>query len=159
MKYKKIAVGGTFDCLHDGHKSILSKAFELGNQVLIGVTKTKIRNEKKSAAIQSLKTRVEELKSFLQARDLLDRAELVFISDPIGPADKDEELMGIVVTGKTRSKAEKINELRVENGLNKLDIIEIPLVLADDEKPISSKRIRKGKIDIHGNLMSEKKEK
>lgn len=156
MKYKKVAVGGTFDCLHDGHKSILSKAFESGNKVLIGITETKIRSEKEWSEIQSLKTRVEKLKNFLRKRNWLDRTELVFISDPVGPADEDEELEAIVVTEKTKSTAEKINELRAKNGLNKLDIIEIPLVLADDEKPISSKRIRNGKIDIHGNLIEEK---
>ena len=37
-KYKKIAVGGTFDKFHDGHKKLLATAFELGEEVEIGVT-------------------------------------------------------------------------------------------------------------------------
>ena len=37
-RYKKVAVGGTFDKFHDGHKKLLSTAFELGNQIEIGVT-------------------------------------------------------------------------------------------------------------------------
>lgn len=49
-------------------------------------------------------------------------------------------------------KTEIINELRFENGLLPLVIVEIQLVLADDNKPISSTRIRRGEIDDHGNL-------
>ena len=37
-KYAKVAVGGTFDKFHDGHKKLLSMAFEIGNYIEIGVT-------------------------------------------------------------------------------------------------------------------------
>ena len=37
-EYEKVAVGGTFDKFHDGHKKLLSTAFELGRQIEVGVT-------------------------------------------------------------------------------------------------------------------------
>ena len=37
-KYSKVAVGGTFDKFHDGHKKLLSTAFEIGSEIEIGVT-------------------------------------------------------------------------------------------------------------------------
>ena len=37
-KYNKVAVGGTFDKFHDGHKKLLSTAFEIGESIEIGVT-------------------------------------------------------------------------------------------------------------------------
>ncbi|MEM2081946.1 MAG: adenylyltransferase/cytidyltransferase family protein, partial [Candidatus Bathyarchaeia archaeon] len=36
-RFRKVAVGGTFDELHKGHKALLMKAFEIGTRVLIGL--------------------------------------------------------------------------------------------------------------------------
>jgi pantetheine-phosphate adenylyltransferase len=37
--------------------------------------------------------------------------------------------------------------------LKPLEVVEIPFVLAEDGKPISSIRIRYGEIDVHGKLL------
>ena len=38
MKYKKVATGGTFDHIHAGHRRLLEKSFEVGEEVVIGLT-------------------------------------------------------------------------------------------------------------------------
>ncbi len=38
MKYHKVALGGTFDHFHIGHEALITKAFEIGECVVIGVT-------------------------------------------------------------------------------------------------------------------------
>ncbi len=157
MTYKKVAVGGTFDYLHDGHKAIISKAFEVGECVQIGIVSDKMELKKDSAGIQPLEDREDLLKNYLENNDWLDRAEIRVITDPLGPAAEDAELEAIVVSEETLSGAEKINEVREEKGLNPLEIVEIPLVLADDGDPISSIRIRYGEIDVHGNVEKEEK--
>ncbi|KXB05005.1 hypothetical protein AKJ48_00745, partial [candidate division MSBL1 archaeon SCGC-AAA261O19] len=65
---------------------------------------------------------------------------------------EDRELEAIIVSEETRSRAEEINEIRESNDLEALDIIEIPWVLAEDGKPISSIRIRYGEMDEHGEI-------
>ena len=45
-KYRKIAVGGTFDRFHEGHLKLLSKAFQLSQLVLIGVTSDEFAQSK-----------------------------------------------------------------------------------------------------------------
>ena len=37
-KYDLVATGGTFDVIHVGHLALLSKAFEVGKKVIIGVS-------------------------------------------------------------------------------------------------------------------------
>lgn len=152
MKYKKVVVGGTFDYLHDGHRVLLKKAFEVGERVLIGITSDQMLLEKDSAGVQPLSVRMRALEDFLREKGWFERARISMISDSVGSAGGDEELEAIVVTDETEDGAEKINEVRAEKGLDPLEVIKIPYVLAEDGKPISSIRIRYGEMDIHGKL-------
>ncbi len=153
MKFKKVAVGGTFDYLHDGHIAILAKAFEVGERVVVGITSDEMYPAKDVAGIQPLSVRRRALEETLRSRGWMDRAEICVISDPFGPAIDDEKLDAIVVSPETRPRAEELNKLRTSRGLAPLHIIEIPFVLAEDGSPISSIRIRYGEMDIHGKLL------
>jgi len=153
MKFKKVAVGGTFDYLHDGHVAILSKAFELGERVLVGIASDEMELIKDSAGVQPLEARRHVLMELLRSSGWLKRAEVCVISDPFGPAINDVELDAIVVSPETKPRAEELNKLRVSKGLAPLCIIEIPFVLAEDGTPISSIRIRYGEMDVRGKLL------
>ena len=37
-KFSLIAMGGTFDIIHRGHLTLLTKAFEISDKVIIGLT-------------------------------------------------------------------------------------------------------------------------
>jgi pantetheine-phosphate adenylyltransferase len=154
MKFKKIAVGGTFDYIHDGHLAILAKAFELGEHVLIGITSSEMQLVKDSAGIPPLEVRRRELLEVLSSHGWVGRAEVYIISDPFGPAVDNPELEAIVVSPETRQRAEEINKFRNTKGFKQLEIIDIPFVLAEDGLPISSIRIRYGEIDVHGKLLN-----
>jgi pantetheine-phosphate adenylyltransferase len=153
MKFEKVVVGGTFDYLHDGHVAILAKAFELGGRVLVGITSDEMQLVKDAAGIQPLEARRQALLELLRSRDWLERAEVHVISDPFGPAVDDPELEAIIISPETKQRAEELNKLRASKGLAPLKIVEIPFVLAEDEGPISSIRIRYGEIDVHGKLL------
>ncbi len=155
MKFKKVVVGGTFDYLHDGHKAILAKAFEAGERVLIGICSDEMQLllQKDSAGIQPLGMRKQALEALLRTNRWLERADIVVISDAFGPTVGDPDLEAIVVSPETRARAEELNKLRRSRGLLPLEIIEIPFVLAEDGKPISSIRVRYDEIDVHGKLL------
>ena len=61
-KYKKVAVGGTFDKFHDGHKKLLSTAFDIGDCIEIGVTSDAFGGLK--GDIDSCEERMSNLKTF-----------------------------------------------------------------------------------------------
>ena len=77
-KFKKVAVGGTFDELHRGHKVLLQKAFEIGDRVLIGLCDDEfVKQLGKPHVTASYKERIEELKTFLTSFDHPSRAEII----------------------------------------------------------------------------------
>ena len=63
-KYKRVAVGGTFDKFHYGHRSLIAKAFEIGENVEIGVT-SNVFAGKKEGDIDSCNVRMANLNEFL----------------------------------------------------------------------------------------------
>jgi pantetheine-phosphate adenylyltransferase len=151
MKFKNVAVGGTFDHFHKGHEMLLNKAFEIGQIVLIGVTSDKFGGEKGN--IEPCSRRIFELEEFLKkfnSRFIVKR-----LDEPYGPTIYNPEIDAIVVSLETKATAEDINKIRQEKGMKPLAIIIIDWVLADDGKPISSTRIRKHEIDKNGKVLKK----
>ena len=148
MVYQNVCVGGTFDFLHKGHRALLEKAFEIGENVVIGLSSEKLAEEKQARRFEK---RLEELTDYLIDNQLEERCRIEIIDDFIGPAVS-PELEAIVVTQETRNNAERINKGRAKRQLNPLKIIEIPLVLADNGEPVSSTAIRRGIMDREGKV-------
>ena len=147
-RYSKVAVGGTFDKFHDGHKKLLSTAFELGNRIEIGVTSDAFGGLK--GEIDSCEERMNNLKLFFKDKS---NFRVVSLDDPFGTTIYEADFDAIVVSEETEPTAMKINEFRLSKGMNPLDIIVVSFVLAEDGNPISSTRIRRGEIDKNGLIL------
>jgi inosine/xanthosine triphosphatase len=63
------------------------------------------------------------------------------------------DITALIVSPETRASAEEINRDRTLKGLNALQLIEVPHVLADDFLPISARRIMAGEIDVEGRML------
>lgn len=152
--YKTVAVGGTFDPFHKGHEAIIRKAFEIGEYVFLGVTDdAMIQNKMLSEKIHSVDTRLKMVKDFLKGNNWHSRSNVFILHEPYGLTITDVDLEAIVVSPETEPTAFKINEIRTESHLKPLDIITISFILAEDEKRISSSRIRKGELDLEGHIL------
>ncbi|KZX10557.1 phosphopantetheine adenylyltransferase [Methanobrevibacter filiformis] len=148
-QYKKIAVGGTFDRFHQGHRKLLETAFDLGEKVVIGVTSDSFACVKGN--VEPCKKRMFNLNEFLNKNNL--SFHIARLDDPYGTAIYEEDFDAIVVSEETEPTAIEINKIRISNNMDPLDIIVISFVFADDGIPISSTRIRKGEIDKKGRLL------
>ena len=152
-EFRKVAVGGTFDELHRGHRILLLKAFEIGERVLIGLCSDEfVKKLGKPHMTASYEERLEELKSFLAVLNGLDRAEIIPLDDPYGPTVTDRCIQAVVVSDETKHTAEKINDMRLKNGLEPLKIVAINMVPSENCAPISTTRIRRGEMDREGRL-------
>ena len=149
MKYKIVAVGGTFDHFHRGHEKLLNKAFEIGDYIMVGVTSNEFGGRKGN--IEPCSKRMSELEEFLQKFD--SKYTVKRLEEPYGPTINDPQIDAIVVSRETEPVAHKINEIRQGKGINPLKIFVIDWVLAEDGKPISSTRIRNGEIDRNGKVL------
>jgi pantetheine-phosphate adenylyltransferase len=150
MDNKKVVIGGTFDTLHEGHKALLRKAFELGS-VSIGLVSGKMAEKMKGRAMESFSKRRENLKEFGRKAEG-EIAEIIEIHDKFGFA-ADGDFDYIVVSPATYGTALEINKERQKREKKPLEIVKIDFVVDKEGTPISSTRIFNGEIDKKGGLL------
>jgi len=153
-KYALVAMAGTFDVLHRGHRKLLKQAFTIGRKVMIGVTTDGFaRSLHKPHKFDPYPERKKQLERLLSRWGLLSRAQIIPIFDRFGPAISDRHIQALVVSKRTVKTARQINVKRKAKGLKPIIIDPIDLILAEDKRPISSTRIRRGRIDREGKLV------
>jgi pantetheine-phosphate adenylyltransferase len=153
-KFKTVAVGGTFDELHKGHRALLVKAFEVGEHVVIGLCSDSfVRKLSKPHVTASYDQRLEELKTFLHANGFSERAEIFPLDDPFGITLSNGGVEALIVSKETEPTALQINKKRAEAERTPLQIIAISMVPSENHIPISTTRIRRGEIDREGHLL------
>lgn len=153
-----VALGGTFDPIHDGHRRLFRRAFELGD-VTVGLTSDELApqtrheeryirpfEERKADMEAELAELAEEYEREFEVRKL-EKPTGIAVEPPFG---------ALVVSPETKPGGERINEIREERGLEPLDLEVVDHVTAEDGDIISSTRIVRGEIDEHGNLTPER---
>jgi pantetheine-phosphate adenylyltransferase len=150
----KVMVGGTFDPLHDGHKRLLDRSFEIagpGGQVVIGLTSDSFVSHK-IHPIRPFTERKRDLERYISSTTHSTRWSIEPLNDRYGSA-LETDFDALIVSEETLKGAVEINKIRKSKGRKKVDIHQISCVLAEDGRWISSTRIYLGEIDVHGHLL------
>ena len=153
--FRKVVIGGTYDTLHKGHKKLLETGFQIGESVVIGLTSDEFAKRFRVGDVLAYEKRKANLESYI--KQFKKPYKIIKIDDSYGIATIDPEIDCIVASEETLLRASEINAIRFKKGLDRLFIVVVPLVLAEDAKPISSERISKGEIDIEGRIVRKKK--
>lgn len=144
-QYDTVAVGGTFDHLHDGHKILLTASTFLARNILIvGVTGPKLlTNKKYSEYLDSYDKRVDEVRSFIRLIQYNQRVDIYQINDVCGPTAVIPDIDALVVSLETAAGGEYVNKVRKQRNFKELDVIKV-IVVGDTY----------GKVDIKDKLSS-----
>jgi pantetheine-phosphate adenylyltransferase len=146
-------MGGTFDHIHRGHLALLTKSFEVGDRVVIGVTSDAFALKEGKRPDQIYKERVRALESLIHQRFPGRKYLIAKLEDNFGPGIASPEVQAIVVSVETAKKVPIANAARAAKGFPPLEVVTVDYVLAEDGRPISSTRIRSGEIDFEGTLL------
>jgi pantetheine-phosphate adenylyltransferase len=154
-KFRVVATGGTFDEIHDGHIALISKAFEVGRKVIIGVTSDEFAAKTKgmNRIHHSYEQRVVNLKEIIKNKVGGAVYEIYKLDDDYGPVVILPQISALIASAETAKKGDDINVIRSRNGLPPLTIIAVDMIRAEDGSPISSSRIRAGEIDASGRML------
>lgn len=133
--YNTVAVGGTFDHVHAGHKILLTMTAWLATKkVICGVTGDALLvNKKYKEVMQNIRERTDSVKSFYRRikRDL--EYDFPPIEDVAGPTAHDASIEALVASRETEAGSAQIREIRITNKLPPLDIHFIDVIGSDGQ--------------------------
>ena len=151
-QFDLVAMGGTFDIIHDGHMALLNKSFSISSKVIIGLSSDQLAANRGKNLVNDYSKRLSSLKSIIDKNFSNSSYEISKLENDFGPAIIEGSVKALVVSKETSSKGAHLNEMRAERNLPPVEIVVVPMVLAKDGKAISSTRIKNSEIDSNGNL-------
>ncbi|XP_016048885.1 bifunctional coenzyme A synthase isoform X2 [Erinaceus europaeus] len=147
--YRRGAVGGTFDRLHNAHKVLLSVSCILAQeQLVVGVAdRDLLKSKLLPELLQPYAERVEHLSEFLVDIKPSLTFDIIPLLDPYGPAGSDPSLEFLVVSEETYRGGMAVNRFRLENNLDELALYQIELLKdlghkENEEDKVSSSSFR-----------------
>lgn len=160
MLFKKLALSGTFDHLHLGHKYFLKQALKQAELCICGITTNWIKaNKILPKTIQPFAERVKNLQIFLETNKLSRRVQIIPLNNQFGPTLKDSAIDSLAVTLDSLAGAQLVNQQRKFKGLSPLSLLMTNIVKTTDKRKISSSRVRLGEINrqgfVYGRLLPQ----
>ena len=145
-------LGGTFDHLHAGHHALLATAFQVGDEVAIGLTTERFiagHPKPDPQRIEPYAARRSALARWIGRNFPGRKWRVVPLEDAYGRS-VEPTVDVLVVSRDTLNGARAVNRERRRLGRSPIPVVIVPLVLADDLEPISSRRVRAGEIGTDG---------
>jgi len=125
-----VAMGGTFDHLHAGHKILLSMgAWITFERIIVGITDDALlQNKAYKHVMQKLSERIDRVRNFLSLFRPGIVYDIVPINDVYGPTGWDPNIQALVVSKETLAGSTAIDRHRASHGLPALRTFVIDVI-------------------------------
>ncbi|KAI1794619.1 Nucleotidylyl transferase [Ganoderma leucocontextum] len=132
--YAVVALGGTFDHLHAGHKILLSMgAWIAKEKLIVGITDDSLLGKKLwKEVLEPLSVRTDRTRAFLELFKPGVEYFLTPLNDVYGPTGWDPNVQALVVSKETLSGAESIAKKREEMAFQPLRAFVIDVISATE---------------------------
>ena len=147
--HEYVALGGTFDRLHPGHKMLLTQAaLATSKKLRVGITGPKLlKNKKNAEMLQSFEVRCQAASDFLKLLRPDLTLEVVELEEKSGGTNAIAEVNAMVVSPETLPSLESINAERREKGFKDMAAIVIDFVGGESNATrLSSSKLREMEI-------------
>ncbi|GKT36798.1 hypothetical protein ADUPG1_009699 [Aduncisulcus paluster] len=162
-KFNKVALGGTFDRLHDGHRALLSAAVHLtkdDGSIVVGIASGSLLSKKEhKKLIQPIEKRIFSAKSYLHA--VSESKPIKIIPTPLydrtGSLVTDPEIDCLIASEETASAIGFIDSERKKKFFPDLTYAIIPILMNEHGQKISSS-LKRGEVSVMVPLSTTKPE-
>ncbi|KAL0081529.1 hypothetical protein J3Q64DRAFT_1731636 [Phycomyces blakesleeanus] len=128
--FSRVALGGTFDHIHAGHKILLTMAALLTNKsIVVGVTDDSMLQSKKHRQfIQPTEKRIGSVERYLHSVRRNVEPYVVPICDPFGPTITDPAIDALVCSKETLQGGEAVNRERQKRNMDPIELRVIDVI-------------------------------
>ncbi len=141
------AVAGTFNILHEGHKALLDRAFEIGDEVFIGITSDAMASSSRKK-LNTFYIREKAVRDYAVTKK---KPFSVFsIDDVYGPDEMMDRVDVLVVSEETLENGRKVVNRASERG-RKMELSVVSIVKKSDGGKLSSTDVMNGICSRNGD--------
>ena len=147
MANGKVAVAGTFNILHEGHKALLDHEMWNADELYIGITSDEMASKDRDKVVPFY-LRKKAIEKYLLSKNEV--ATIFEINDIYGPEEIMDQIDILVVSDETKSNGELVSRMREKRGIKPLKLSVVSLVTRKDGKKLNASDILNGSISRDG---------
>ncbi len=147
MQATKVAVAGTFNVLHEGHKALLDRAMWMADELYIGITSDKMAAENRTEIIPYYLRR-KAIEDYVISKGEI--ATIFEINDIYGPPEIMDDIDILVVSEETKDNGKLVSRMREKRGLKPLKLDVVSLYRDCDGNKLNARDIMSGNMSRDG---------